>query len=106
MKILIETLWGLQYKLCMMGVPILGLLLIYGNNMSVIHNTQRLDSTLKNKSNSICYHTIRESLTMKESLTGHVPSVENPVDIFITVVPSVENRKHLIDKVLHDLYKQ
>ena len=39
MKIGIDSLRGLQYKLRMMGVPIWGPSLIYGDNMSVIHNT-------------------------------------------------------------------
>ena len=56
-----------------MGVSISGPLLIYGDNMSVIQNTQRPDSTLKKKLNLICYHEIREYVAMKESLTGHVP---------------------------------
>ena len=73
MKIGMETLQRLQYKLRMMGVPISGLSLIYGDNMSVIHNTQRPESTLKKKLNSICYHVIKESVAIKESLTGHVP---------------------------------
>ena len=106
MKIGMETLRGLQYRLRMMGVPISGPSLIYGDNMSVIHNTQRPESTLKKKSNSICYHAIRESVAMKESLTGHVPSVDNPADICTKVVPGGAKRKHLIGKVLHDLYEQ
>jgi hypothetical protein len=40
----------------MMGVGISCLLYIYGNNMLVIHNTQRPESMLKMKSNSIYYH--------------------------------------------------
>lgn len=44
-----EALSGLCYKLHMIGVPMDGLLLIYGNNMSVIHNTQRPEATLKTK---------------------------------------------------------
>ena len=40
MKLGVEALWGIQYKLCMMGVPIAGPTYIYGNNMSVIHNKQ------------------------------------------------------------------
>ena len=35
-----ETLRGLHYKLQMMGVEISGPSYIYGDNMSVIHNTQ------------------------------------------------------------------
>ena len=44
---------------------------IYDNNMLVIHNTQRPESMLKKISNSICYHAVRESVAMGESLTGH-----------------------------------
>ena len=81
MRIVMETLRGLRYKLRMTGVPILGPSLIYRDNISVIHNTQRPESTLNKKSNSICYHAIREPVAMKESLTGNVPSVDNPADI-------------------------
>ena len=87
-----------------MGVPILGPSFIYGENMSVIHNTQRPESTLKKESNSICYHAISESVAMKESMTGHVPPVKNPKEICTKVVPGRAKRKHLIGKVLHDLY--
>ena len=46
------------------------------------------------------------SVAMKESLTGHVQSVDNPSDICTKVVPDGEKWKHLIGKVSHDLYKQ
>ena len=65
MKIGMEALWGLQYNMRMAGVPILGPSFIYGDNMSVIYYTQKLESTLKKKSNSICCHAIRESVVMK-----------------------------------------
>ena len=58
---------------------------------------------MKKKSNSICYHAIREYVEMKESLMGHVPSVENLLDICTKVVPGGAKRKHLIGEVLHDL---
>ena len=51
MKIGMETLRGLRYKLRMMGIPLSDPSLIYGNNMSVIHNTKRLNSTFHKKSN-------------------------------------------------------
>ncbi len=72
-----EKLRGLRYKLRMMGVPLTGPSYIYGDNMSVIHNTQRPESTLKMKSNSICYHAVRESVAMGESLTGHIRTEHN-----------------------------
>ena len=60
MKIGMESLRGLRYKLWMIGVPIWGPLLIYGDNMSVIHNTQRPESKLKKNSNPIAYNAFRE----------------------------------------------
>ena len=72
MKIGIGTTKGLRYKLRMMCVPLPGPTYVYGDNMSVIHNTQRPESTLKKKSNSIAYHACRESVAKGESLTGHI----------------------------------
>jgi hypothetical protein len=45
----IETLRGLRYKLRIMGVALSGPTFVYGDNMSVVHNTQRPESVLKNK---------------------------------------------------------
>jgi hypothetical protein len=51
MKNVIETCRGLHYKLRMMGVTLSGPTFVYGDNMSVLHNTQRPESVLKKKSN-------------------------------------------------------
>ena len=72
----------------MMGVPLLGPSYIYGDNMSIIHNMQHPASTLKKKSNEICYHAIRESVAMGESRTGHVATTENPADLATKIVIS------------------
>ena len=104
MKNGIETVRGIRYKLRMMGIKLSGPTYVYGDNMSVIHNTQRPESTLKKKSNSICYHAIRESVAMNESLTGHVPSKENPSDIATKIIPSGQLRESLVSKLLHDIY--
>jgi hypothetical protein len=53
MKNGIETCRGLGYKLRMMGVTLSGPTFVHGDNMFVIHNTQRPESVLKKKSNSI-----------------------------------------------------
>ena len=62
MKARMEHLRGLQYKSRMMGVPVSVPSYIYGDSMHVIHNTQRPESTLKKKNNSICYHALREAV--------------------------------------------
>ena len=103
MKIGMESLRGLRYKLRMMGVPIWGPSLIYGDNMSVIHNTQRPESTLKKKSNSIAYHAVRESVAMGESLTGHVPTNHNVADL-ATKVLFGKKRRGMVNKLLYNVY--
>jgi len=87
----------------MMGVPISGPSYIYGDNMSVIHNTQRPESTLKKKSNSICYHLVQESVAMGESLTSHISTHDNLSDI-LTKVTFGGKRRILVGGVLYDIY--
>jgi len=103
MKHGMEAMRGLRYKLRMMGVPLSGPSYIYGDNMSVIHNTQRPESMLKKKSNSICYHAIREAVAMNECLTAHISTHENPADIATKVLPGGYKRDYLISLVLYDL---
>ena len=86
-----------------MGVSVSGPSYIYGDNMSVIHNTQRPESTLKKKSNSVCYHTVRESVAMGESLTGHISTHDNPADICTKLIPGGTKRDHLVGLVLYDI---
>ena len=51
MNIVMETLRGIRCKLRMTGVPISGPSYSYGDNMLVINNSQRPESTLNKKSN-------------------------------------------------------
>ena len=59
MKTVVEALRVIRYKLRMMGVLLTKPTYVYGDNMSIIYNTSRPESTLKKKSNSICYHAVR-----------------------------------------------
>jgi hypothetical protein len=74
-----------------MGVQLNETSYIYSDNMSVIHNTQQPELTLKKKSNSVCYHVIWKSVAMGKSLTGHISVHENPVDICTKIIPSQWN---------------
>ena len=87
---------GLRYKLRMMGIPLEGPSYTYGDNMSVIHNTQRPDSTLKKKCNSIACHACREAVAAGEMITGHVPSEKNPADIATKIIPPGQKRNGLV----------
>jgi hypothetical protein len=101
MKTATEAARGLRYKLRMMGIEVEEPNFIYGDNMSVIHNTQRPESTLKKKSVAICYHFMRESIAMGESLTAHIRSEYNPADICTKVIAGGAKRDRLTDQILY-----
>jgi hypothetical protein len=103
MKHGIETLRGLRYKVRMMGIPLTGPSYIYGDNKSQVTNSSRPESTLKKKCNSICYHAIRESVAMGESLITHIKT-DNNLSNFLTKTTSGAKRRKLVSGVVHDLY--
>ena len=69
-----------------MGIKIDGPTYLYGDNMSVIHNSSKPKSVLKKKSNSICYHFVREAVAMRECLIIHVPTVRKWADLLMKVL--------------------
>ena len=72
--------------------------------MSVIHNTQRPESMLKKKSNSICYLVVRESVAMGESLTaGHIGTNNNVGDL-ATKVLYRQKQWYMVLQFLYDIY--
>ena len=76
---------------------------VYGDNMSVIHNTSKPESQLKKKSNSICYHAVREAVAAGECLTTHIPTLKNYADL-LTKVLYGQKRRRLVGGVLYDIY--
>ena len=49
-----------RYKLRMLGVPIIGMSLLYGDNMAVITNASIPNSNVKKKHQACAYRFIRE----------------------------------------------
>ena len=71
--------------------------------MSVIKSTQHPESTLKKKSNSICYHASRESVPMNESRMAHIGTNKNPADITSKIVGGGCKRMYLLRKLMHGI---
>ena len=103
MKQAVEALRGIRYKLRMMGVELTGPAFVYCDNMSVVHNTSNPASTLKKKSNSVCYHFIRESAAMGEILVGHIDTNLNRADIATKIIPAGMKRDSIVGLILYDL---
>ena len=106
MKTVAEVNRGFRYKLRMMGIPVEEPTYLYGDNMSVLNNTSKPESTLKKKSNSIAYHLVRESVAMDEMRTGYVKSDDNPADLMTKVLPRGERRERLLRMILCDIYSK
>ena len=85
----------------MMGIPVNTPTYIYGDNMSVIHNTSKPESVLKKKANSVCYHYIREAVAADECRTGHIATDQNCADIATKSLPQSEKKDRLVSKLLY-----
>jgi hypothetical protein len=103
MKHGIEKLWGLRYKLCMMGIPLIGPSYIFADNKSQVTSLTIPESTLKKKCSSICYHAVQESVAMGESLITHINSDDNLSDL-MTKVTCGSKRCRLVGNILYDIY--
>ncbi len=86
-----------------MGVPLSGPTYVYGDNKYQVTNSSRPESTLKKKCNSICYHAIRESVAMGETLLMHIRTGENLADFLIKTTSGAKRRK-LVSGVVYDIY--
>ena len=103
LKHVMEALRGICYNLRMMGVTLYGCSYVYGDNMSVIHNTQQPESTLRKKSNSICYHSVSESVSIGDTKTAQIYTHDNSSDL-LTKVLYGSKRKKSVGKSLYDIY--
>ena len=94
---------GLRCKLRMMGASLSEPTYVYGDNMPVINNTQRPESMRKKKNLSLCYHACRESVTMGETVTGHIKTTEKVADIVTKILSAGKKKDYLVSKLLYDI---
>ena len=100
MKAAVEITEGIRYKLRMMGVPLDGPAHVRADNLSMITNSSHPESTLKKKSNSICYHYIRERSAMGVVDITYIHTSENLADM-LTKSQSGPVRLGLAGQALH-----
>ena len=81
MRIAVEQLLEIRYKLRMMGIDVETTSTILGDNNAVILNMQLPSSTLKKKHNSVAFHKAREAFAAGFARAGHIDGANNPADI-------------------------
>jgi hypothetical protein len=89
MRILVEMLEAMWYKLRMLGVPIDGPANVFCDNKSVVTNSTVPTSTLKKKHSSIAYHRVREAVAAGTLQIAKVHSSENLADLLTKSLPGV-----------------
>ena len=86
MRVAIDLIEALRYKLRMMGVPIDGATKVYCDNESVVKSTTRPESTLKKKHNAINYHRAREAQAAGHIRVAWIEGKENLADVLTKVL--------------------
>jgi len=92
MRIAVEMIEALRYKLRMFGIPLDGPANVFCDNQSVVTNSTVPDSTLKRKHNSIAYHRVRESVAGNVIRIAYVHSKSNNADVLTKPLPGPELR--------------
>ena len=88
MRIAVEKVKALRYKLRMIGMPLGGPANIFADNESVVKSSMNPESTLSKKHVSIAYHLTREAFAANILNIYFVPSRENLADLLTKVLPS------------------
>ena len=115
LKVGIEMVKGLRYKLRMLGVPLDGHAHIRVDNMSVVQNGTRPELTLRKKSNAIAYHFVRENVANGICRIAYEPSRMNfcpgilhecvHEGVFITLVEHI-CYEEVVSKIKHKIFGQ
>jgi hypothetical protein len=83
----------------MMGIPLDGSTNVRCDNMSVVYNTSRPESTLKKKNNSIAYHFVHESVANGTIRVAHEGTKTNLADC-LTKIQSGPERQQIVGNIL------
>jgi hypothetical protein len=99
MRIALELIEGLRYKLRMMGIPIDGPTNVFCDNQAVVQNTTAPESTLKKKHTAINYHRVREAVAAEKIRIAKERTETNLSDILTKCLPG-PRRRYLAGQIL------
>ena len=98
MRLAIEMIEGLRYKLRMMGVPITEECAVFCDNSAVVTNS-RPESTLKKKHAAINFHRVREAIAAGTIKVAKEGTQTNLADILTKLMPG-SKMKDLLAHIL------
>ena len=96
MRICVDMIESLRYKLRMFGIPIGGPTNVFCDNRGVVANASRPESTLNKKHNAICYHRVREAAAKGIVRIAKEDTVTNTADLLTKSLPTERRRELLL----------
>ena len=100
MKIAVELVEALVYKLRMFGVPLNQPARTFCDNKSVVKSSTYPESILKKKHASVAYHKVREVVAAGKVLIYYEESESNLADLLTKPLTTIK-RQPLIQALLH-----
>jgi hypothetical protein len=100
MRIAVELIESLRYKLRMFGIPIDGPTNVYCDNEAVTKNSIFPESTLKKKHNSIAYHRTREAVAAGTIRVTKEDGKTNLADVLTKLLPQA-TKDFLCDRFMY-----
>jgi len=100
MRIAVELLESLRYKLRLFGTPLEGPVNTFCDNSSVVVSSTLPASKLKKKHNAIAYHRVREAIATNMMRVAWVETGKNLADM-LTKLLNGPTLHALVDKVLY-----
>jgi hypothetical protein len=100
LRMAVDMIEGLRYKLRMMGIPLDGSTSVFCDNEGVVKNTTAPESSLKKKHVAICYHRCREALAAGFIRLAKEHTSTNLADAFTKPLPG-PRRKELLGRILY-----
>jgi hypothetical protein len=83
-----DKLVEMRYMLRMLGVPVEGPSVMFGDNLAVVNSASIPEDTLKKRHNALSYHRVREAIAAKVLKFHHISGKENPADVLTKFLPS------------------
>jgi hypothetical protein len=100
LRMAVDMIEGLWYKLRMMGIPLDGSTLVFCDKEGMVKNTMASESPLKKKHVAICYHRCREALAAGFIRLAKEHTLTNLADAFTKPLPG-PRQKELLGRNLY-----
>ena len=95
LKIGVELLEALVFKLQMLGIPVSLPCRVFCDNQAVVMSGSFPEVTLKKKNVGIAYHKVRESVASGLVLIYYEKSESNIADLFTKILNTIQRSKHV-----------